>query len=51
MLERYSQSANLSVQRFDDLLPVDNRFVWHKDVQHHGARDAFAQLLREQLGA
>jgi DNA-binding transcriptional LysR family regulator len=51
VLERYSQSANLSVQRFDDLLPVDNRFVWHKDVQHHGARDAFAQLLREQLGA
>ncbi|WP_047284909.1 LysR family transcriptional regulator [Pseudomonas protegens] len=51
VLERYSQSANLSVQRFDDLQPVDNRFVWHKDVQHHGARDAFAQLLQEQLGA
>jgi DNA-binding transcriptional LysR family regulator len=51
VLERYSQSATLTVQRFNDLLPVDNRFVWHRDVQGHRARDAFAQLLREKLGA
>ncbi|NBF01184.1 LysR family transcriptional regulator [Pseudomonas sp. Fl5BN2] len=51
VLERYSQSATLTVQHFSDLLPVDNRFVWHKDVQRHPARDAFAQLLREKLGA
>ncbi|WP_025128800.1 LysR family transcriptional regulator [Pseudomonas sp. PH1b] len=48
VLERYSQSATLTVQRFDDLLPVDNRFVWHRDVTRHNARDAFAQLLREK---
>ncbi|KTC36519.1 LysR family transcriptional regulator [Pseudomonas sp. ABAC61] len=51
VLERYSQSSTLTVQRFSDLAPVDNRFVWHQDVQRHGARDAFAQLLREKLGA
>lgn len=51
VLERYAQSSTLRVQRFSDLAPVDNRFVWHQDVQQHRARDAFAQLLRETLGA
>ena len=51
VLDRYAQSSTLTVQRFDDLAPVDNRFVWHQDVQQHRARDAFAQLLREKLGA
>ncbi|BAQ73609.1 LysR family transcriptional regulator [Pseudomonas sp. Os17] len=51
VLERYAQSATLNIQRFSDLLPVDNRFVWHQDVQRHNARDAFARLLQEHLGA
>ncbi|RBJ80679.1 LysR family transcriptional regulator [Pseudomonas sp. MWU12-2534b] len=51
VLERYSQSATLNIQRFSDLLPVDNRFVWHQDVQRHKPRDAFARLLQEHLGA
>ncbi|MDP9525428.1 LysR family transcriptional regulator [Pseudomonas protegens] len=51
VLERYSQSATLNIQRFNDLLPVDNRFVWHQDVQRHKPRDAFARLLQEHLGA
>ncbi|PYY87917.1 LysR family transcriptional regulator [Pseudomonas sp. TKO26] len=51
VLERYVQSATLNIQRFSDLLPVDNRFVWHQDVQRHNARDAFARLLQEHLGA
>ncbi|MCO7609290.1 LysR family transcriptional regulator [Pseudomonas chlororaphis] len=51
VLERYSQSATLNIQRFSDLLPVDNRFVWHQDVKRHKARDAFARLLQEHLGA
>ncbi|MDF2394731.1 LysR family transcriptional regulator [Pseudomonas sp. 3MA1] len=51
VLERYSQSATLNIQRFSDLLPVDNRFVWHQEVQRHKPRDAFARLLQEHLGA
>ncbi|WP_047302923.1 LysR family transcriptional regulator [Pseudomonas fluorescens] len=51
VLERYSQSATLNIQCFSDLLPVDNRFVWHQDVQRHKPRDAFARLLQEHLGA
>lgn len=51
VLERYAHSATLNIQRFSDLLPVDNRFVWHQDVQRHNARDAFARLLQEHLGA
>ncbi|MGZ0782139.1 LysR family transcriptional regulator [Pseudomonas saponiphila] len=51
VLERYAQSATLNIQRFSDLLPVDNRFVWHQDVQRHNARDAFARLLQEHLRA
>lgn len=51
VLERYSQSATLNIQCFSDLLPVDNRFVWHQDVQRHKPRDAFARLLLEHLGA
>ncbi|MCO7568453.1 LysR family transcriptional regulator [Pseudomonas chlororaphis] len=51
VLERYSQSATLNIQRFSDLLPVDNRFVWHQDIQRHKARDAFARLLQEHLSA
>ena len=49
VLERYAQSAGLSIYRFADLQPVENRFVWHQEIQRHGAREAFAQLLQEQI--
>lgn len=47
ILARYAQSSALSTYRFDELDAVDTRFVWHKDVQHHRAREAFANLLEE----
>lgn len=49
VLERYAQSASLQIYRFAELQPVENRFVWHQEIQRHTARDAFAQLLQEQL--
>ncbi|AJO77564.1 LysR family transcriptional regulator [Pseudomonas sp. MRSN 12121] len=50
VLDRYTLSAGLARYRFAELQPIDIRFVWNKEIERHTARDAFAQLLREQLG-
>lgn len=50
ILARYEQANQLTSYRFDELAAVDNLLFWHKDIQRHLARDAFAGLLRETFG-
>ncbi|WP_300727226.1 LysR substrate-binding domain-containing protein [Pseudomonas sp.] len=50
MLEHLGSSAQVTRYGFNALTPVLNRFVWHSESGSHGARDAFAALLTEQLG-
>lgn len=46
---QYSQATNLAGYDFSDLNAVDNFFVWHREITHHPARDAFIAMLREGL--
>ncbi|NWE73293.1 LysR family transcriptional regulator [Pseudomonas gingeri] len=51
ILRRYEQSTGLATYRFDELAPVQNSFIWHRETTRHPAREAFARLLRERLEA
>ena len=49
ILERFGAGAALTRYRFNDLQPVQNRLVWHRETGCHSARDAFASLLAERF--
>lgn len=49
LLERFGSSVQVTRYHFSELVPLQNRFVWHTESGSHSARDAFAALLTEHL--
>lgn len=49
VFEQFKRIGNISGYTFSQLSPVQNYFVWNKHVGFHRAKDAFAELLRNEF--
>jgi len=49
MFEQFKSIGSISGYVFDDLLPVQNYFMWNKNVEIHRAKDKFVELLIEEF--
>ena len=49
VFDQFRAMGNINGYAFEDLLPIQNYFVWHKKIGAHRARDAFADLLKDEF--
>ena len=49
VFDQFSAMGNINGYTFEDLMPVPNYFVWNKRIGAHRARDAFADLLKDEF--
>lgn len=49
VFEQFRKIGNISGYTFSELSPVQNYFVWNRHVGFHRAKDAFAELLRDEF--
>lgn len=47
VFEQYQKIGNIKGYTFESLAPIQNYFVWNKNVGFHRARDAFAELMSD----
>lgn len=49
VFNQFRTMGNINGYTFDDLMPIQNYFVWNKNIGAHRARDAFANLLKDEF--
>ncbi|MBC3208904.1 LysR family transcriptional regulator [Pseudomonas sp. SWRI111] len=49
IFEQFNRVGTIKGYAFEDLLPVQNYFIWNRTVEFHRAKDKFAELLREEF--
>ncbi|TWC22621.1 DNA-binding transcriptional LysR family regulator [Pseudomonas sp. SJZ085] len=49
MYEQFKNIGSISGYMFDDLTPIQNYFMWNKNVEVHRAKDKFVELLVEEF--
>ncbi|BBP83357.1 LysR family transcriptional regulator [Pseudomonas sp. Pc102] len=49
VFEQYKKIGNIKGYVFDDLTPIQNYFIWNKNIGLHRARDAFAELITDEF--
>ena len=49
VFDQFKKIGNINGYTFEDLMPIQNYFVWNKNIGAHRARDAFADLLKEEF--
>lgn len=47
VFEQYKKIGNIKGYSFEALAPIQNYFVWNKNIGFHRAREAFAELMAE----
>lgn len=49
VFEQYKKIGNIKGYTFDGLAPIQNYFIWNKNIGLHRARDAFAELITDEF--
>lgn len=49
VFEQYKKIGNIKGYAFDDLTPIQNYFIWNKNIGLYRARDAFAELITDEF--
>jgi DNA-binding transcriptional LysR family regulator len=49
VFDQFRRIGDINGHTFDDLMPIQNYFVWNRNIGAHRAKDAFADLLKDEF--